>query len=225
MAEIEARVRTREACEYLKCSRSSVLRWIRDGVLTSEKDAKGENWFSVAELERVRPILGQEGAEVPREADPLEAAARVISQQGEFVKTLLDHERRMFDSVLDRADRVLNLLATENEHMRSKHLELLQVIERALSLESEREIARLDFGRKVERQEKGLELAGTVVQHVVQQIKTSGVAKELVELVRSLSEEQVGLLGTLGLEPEQVRMIQGLRKPQAPALEAPKEKQ
>ena len=47
--------RTREACEMAGVSRSTLLRWIRDGVLedVSHRDRRGWRLFSEADIKRI----------------------------------------------------------------------------------------------------------------------------------------------------------------------------
>jgi hypothetical protein len=209
-------VGTAEVQRILGLSRSTVMRLAKIGRIKGDL-VDGQRRFDRAYVESLRGTLGTSGGDEESGDDP-----SPLRTMNEWNRVLLQEHRQMFSATLERADRVLELLAAENEHMRERHLELITTVEAALSLKSERETEQIKVAASIEQRQVGLEMVGRIVGRVVQQIKSSGDAAQLVQ---GLDAESWRFVSQLEMSETQRRALFDLRGEQFPGNDRPEQQE
>ena len=187
---------------------SALRRWIDAGDVRAER--RGTVWFvSIEDAER-RAAGKAESDELPENAD---ATAQLLHQATAHLRQAHRHN----ETLQGPAEKLLAMLAQENQRLRERcaqleqrHLDMLGVYERSMTLEHERKLAEIATAASEQRKQEAfrtlIRYAPVVATMVTSHLGGGAAAAPiregaLVQLVSELSDEQVKAIATSGVLP------------------------
>jgi hypothetical protein len=186
---------------------SALRRWIEAGDVRAER--RGAVWFvSIEDAERRAGKA--ESDELPENAD---ATAQLLQQATAHLRQAHRHN----ETLQGPAEKLLGMLAQENQRLRERcaqleqrHLDMLSVYERSMTLEHERKIAEIATMASEQRKQEAfrtlIRYAPVVATMVTSHLGGGAAAAPiregaLVQLVSELSDEQVQAIASSGVLP------------------------
>lgn len=187
---------------------STLRKWVDAGDVRAER--RGSIWYvSVDDAEQRAGKRDEEGDEPPEGADP---AAQILHQAAVHLK----QAHRHVETLHGPAVRLLGMLADENQRLRERcaqleqrHIDMLGVYERSMTLEHERKLAEIATHASEERKQEAFRTLiryAPVVATMVTSHLGGGAASllregALAQLVSELSDEQIQSIGMSGFLP------------------------
>jgi DNA-binding transcriptional MerR regulator len=185
---------------------SALRRWIEAGDVRAER--RGSVWFvSVEDAERRAGKY--EAEEAPEGGGP---AAQLLFQATAHLK----QAHRHVETLQGPAEKLLAMLAEENQRLRARcaqleqrHLDMLGVYERSMTLEHERKLSEIAMNASEQRKQEAFRTLvryAPVVATMVASHVSGGAAAPvregaLAQLVAELSDEQVQAIAASGVLP------------------------
>jgi len=184
---------------------SALRRWIEAGDVRAER--RGSVWFvSVEDAERRAGKY--EAEEAPEGGGPTALLFQATAH--------LKQAHRHVETLQGPAEKLLSMLAEENQRLRARcaqleqrHLDMLGVYERSMTLEHERKLSEIAMNASEQRKQEAFRtlvryapvIATMVASHVGGGAAAPVREGALAQLVAELSEEQVQAIAASGVLP------------------------
>lgn len=186
---------------------SALRRWIDAGEVRAER--RGAVWF--VNVEDAESRAGKSGGdEPPPEGD---SSAQLLHQATAHLK----QAHRHLETLHAPAEKLLGMLAEENQRLRARcaeleqrHIQMLGVYERSMTLEHERKLAEIAVHKSEERKQEAfrtlIRYAPVVASMVTSHFGGGGAAAPiregaLAQLIAELSDEQIQAIAASGALP------------------------
>lgn len=200
-----------DAARYMGLTLSSIKRLEKEGILTPNKDDKGQHWFELSDLEAYRAErAGMPSPEVEKIVATIDSAA---SQADKSAR----HVERTLNIVLDPSESLLAMYQAECAALRGRCNELqgevlvmLTQLREILKDQRQEDMQERDLERGARRKDMALAMVKDALPLIVSQIGGKETGK-LLSLVRSFTPQQLSILSASGLlTSEQVAALSTL---------------
>ena len=210
----------------------TVRRWIDEGLVEAEPNGTGGFRVSIASLDSVAREAGDspdEGA--PEEGAPVAGAGALLRELSGVarglsaaVKALTESSVRREELYLDHLETLLTKTVAFAEASQQKNQDLIIGWEKAQSEATERQLATQTMVNEEERKNIMVQWA---MESIPQMFTAGKATKKLLDLARTLTDQQIGAMSILLSEEQMVAIREVVKaargnQPEQPANEAEK---